>query len=149
MVPDFLETTIDKFTFRVATDRYYTAEGVWALADGSRVKLGLSDFLQQRSGDVAFADVRSAGTTVAAGDEVAVIETIKVNISLASPVGGTVVEVNPAMSDSPDVINRDPYGAGWLAVIEVADWETTRAGLLDPRAYFAGMTRQAEVEAKR
>ena len=81
-MPDMLETTIDKFTFKVATDRYYTSEGVWAKPDGARVRVGLSDFLQQRSGDVAFAEVKPAGTSVRFGDEIAGIETIKVNISL-------------------------------------------------------------------
>ena len=82
---DFLETTVDKFTFKVATDRFYTSEGVWAKEENGRVRIGLSDFVQQRSGDVAFADVKPAGTILAAGDEVAVIETIKVNITYTSP----------------------------------------------------------------
>jgi glycine cleavage system H protein len=150
---DFLETAVDKFTFKVANDRSYTREGMWALSlppsPLPRVRIGLSDFLQQRSGDVAFAEVKPLGTELAADDEVAVIETIKVNISLGSPVSGKVVEVNPAMNNAPEVINQDPYGAGWLAVIEVADWEADRARLLDPQAYFNMMKSQAEEEAKK
>ena len=57
--------------------------------------------------------------SLAAGEEVAVIETIKVNITYTSPVNGKIVEVNPAMNDAPEAINQDPYGAGWLAVMEV------------------------------
>ena len=98
---------------------------------------------------MAFADVRPAGTTLAAGDEVANIETIKVNITYTSPVSGKIVEVNPAMSDAPEAINQDPYGAGWLAVMEVADWEAERARLLDPQAYFEIMKGQAEEETKK
>jgi glycine cleavage system H lipoate-binding protein len=67
-MPDFLETTVDKFTFRVATGRWYTAEGVWALPEDGSVRVGASDFLQQRSGDVAFVEVQPAGTPLAAGD---------------------------------------------------------------------------------
>ena len=148
-MPDYLETTVDKFIFRVATDRYYNDEGIWARAEGNRVRVGLSDFLQQRSGDVAFAEVKPEGTLLNAGDEVALVETIKVNVSLSSPVSGTVVEVNPAMEVTPEVINRDPYGAGWLAVIEVPDWEMDRARLLDPEAYFKLMKGLAEEEAKK
>lgn len=148
-MPEFLETTVDKFIFKVAADRYYSREGVWAQAEGNRVRIGLSDFLQQRSGDVAFAEVKPAGTTLAAGDEVAVIETIKVNISLTSPVNGKVAEVNPAMETAPEAINKDPYGEGWLAMIEAADWEADRARLLDPQAYFTLMKGQAEEEAKK
>jgi len=146
---DFLETTVDKFTFKVATDRFYTSEGVWAKEENGRVRIGLSDFVQQRSGDVAFADVKPAGTTLAAGEDVANIETIKVNITYTCPVSGKIVEVNPAMSDAPEAINQDPYGAGWLAVMEVADWETERAMLLDPQAYFKTMKGQAEEETKK
>jgi glycine cleavage system H protein len=146
---DFLETTVDKFTFKVATDRFYTSEGVWAKEENGRVRIGLSDFVQQRSGDVAFADVKPAGTTLAAGEDVANIETIKVNITYTCPVSGKIVEGNPAMSDAPEAINQDPYGAGWLAVMEVADWETERAMLLDPQAYFKTMKGQAEEETKK
>ena len=146
---EFLETSVDKFVFKVATDRYYSSEGLWALVDGNRIRIGLSDFLQQRSGDVAFADVKPIGTTLAVGDEVATIETIKVNISLTAPVKGRIVEVNSVMNDAPEAINQDPYGEGWLAVMEAADWETDRAALLDPRAYFMLMKGQAEEETKK
>jgi glycine cleavage system H protein len=91
-MPEYLETLVDKFTFKVATDRFYNPEGVWAKPEGTRIRIGLSDFLQQRSGDVAFAEIKPQGTMVAFSDEVAVIETIKVNISLTSPVSGKVVE---------------------------------------------------------
>ena len=148
-MPDFLETMVDKFTFKVATDRFYTAEGVWAKEKDGRVRVGLSDFVQQRSGDVAFAQIKPAGTLLAAGEEVAVIETIKVTIGFASPVNGKIVEVNPAMNDAPEAINQDSYGAGWLVVMEVADWEAERAKLLNPQAYFKIMKGQAEEEAKK
>ena len=154
-MPEVLETTVDKFVFRVAADRYYSREGVWASplpqgeGRGVRVRVGVSDFLQQRSGDVAFAEVKPEGTVLAAGDEVAVIETIKVNISLTAPVSGKIVEVNPAMATAPEAINKDPYGEGWLAVIEPGDWETDRARLLDAQAYFTLMKRQAEEESNK
>lgn len=148
-MPDYLETTVDKFTFKVAADRLYNSEGVWAKEENGRVRIGLTDFVQQRSGDVAFAEVKPAGTALVAGDEVAVIETIKVNITYTSPVSGTIVEVNPAMNDAPEAINQDPYGAGWLAVLDVASWEAERAKLLDPQAYFMLMKGQAEEESKK
>ena len=146
---DFLETTVDKFTFKVATDRFYNEEGVWAKEETGRVRIGLSDFVQKRSGDVAFAEIKTAGTVLAVGGEVAIIETIKVNVTYTSPVNGKIVEVNPAMNDAPEVINQDPYGAGWLAMLEVANWEEECAKLLDPEAYFKIMKSQAEEEAKK
>jgi glycine cleavage system H protein len=148
-VPEFLETLVDKFTFKVATDRVYSREGVWAKPEGQRIRIGLSDFLQQHSGDVAFAEIKPAGTELAFDEEVAVIETIKVNISLGSPTAGRVIEINPAMTDTPEVINQDPYGAGWMALLKADNWEADRTKLMDPQAYFISMKAQAEVEVKK
>jgi len=145
---EFLETTVDKFTFKVATDRFYNDEGVWAKPEGELVRIGVSDFVQQHSGDVAFAEVKPVGTRVASGEEVATIETIKVNISLGSPVSGEVQEVNAAMATAPESINQDPYGAGWLALVRTSNWETDRTHLWEPQAYFARMKTQAEQEVQ-
>ena len=145
---EFLEYTLDKFTFRVATDRHYNADGVWAKEKNGQITIGLSDFLQQRSGDIAFADVVEPGTELGYGDEIASVETIKVDISLPSPVTGTVIEANPAMEMEPEIINEDPYGAGWLAIVGAADWLADQAQLLDPQAYFEHMVAEAEEEAK-
>ncbi len=148
-MPDYLETMVDKFTFKVATDRLYTSQGVWIrLEDTGRVRLGVSDFLQQSSGDVAFAEVKAEGE-LASGDEIAAIETIKVNLSLPAPIRGTVVAVNPALETGPEIVNTDPYGEGWLAEIQPLDWETDRAGLLDAQSYFTAMKAQAEGESKK
>lgn len=148
-MPEFFDIKVDKFTFKVATDRVYSHEGVWARPEGHRIRIGLSDFLQQRSGDVAFAEIKPLGSAVAFGDEVAVIETIKVNISLASPATGNIVEVNPMMETAPEAINQDPYGAGWLAVIEAADWAADSRQLLKPQAYYEQVKVEAENEVKR
>jgi glycine cleavage system H protein len=145
---EYLEFTLDKFTFKVATDRHYNPEGVWAKAEGDRVTLGLSDFFQQRNGDVAFAEMPPEGTSITFGEPVASIETIKVDIEVPSPVSGTVVEVNPDMEMEPEAINLDPYGAGWIVVIEADDWEEDRARLLDPEAYLAHSKIEAEEELK-
>jgi glycine cleavage system H protein len=148
-MPELLEFKLDKFIFRVVLDRFYSPEGIWAKPEEHGVRIGLSDFLQQRSGDVAFAEVLPVGTELKAGDETAVIETIKVNLSLATPLVGKIIEVNPAMETAPEAINQDPYGAGWLAMIEATDWETDRLRLLDPQAYFDKIRVEAEQEVKK
>jgi glycine cleavage system H protein len=148
-VPEFLETTVDKFVFKVATDRLYNAEGVWAKMEGGHVRIGLSDFVQQHSGDVAFAEIKPVGTQVAYGDEIATIETIKVNISLASPVTGAVLEVNSTTASAPERINQDPFGAGWLVMVRATDWEADKLRLLNPQTYFAKMKLEAEQEVKK
>ena len=145
-MPDMLEFRVDKFTFKVAADRYYTEEGLWAMQEANRIRIGISDYLQQRSGDVAFAEVKPVGSTIGSGDELVVIETIKVDISLSSPVTGLVVEVNPAMQTSPEIINQDPYGNGWLVVIEPTRVGNHLEHLLDPHSYFTRIKREAEQE---
>ena len=82
---EYLETSIDKFKFRVDTSCFYNSEGIWARVDRNRARLGLSDYLQQRSGDIAFVEVKSEGTLLTFGDEFSSIETIKVNIALSHP----------------------------------------------------------------
>ena len=146
---EHLETIVDKFTFKVATDRLYNDEGVWAKPEGELVRVGVSDFVQQHGGDVAFAEVKPVGTRLASGDELATIETIKVNISLSSPVSGEVQETNASKASAPEAINQDPYGAGWLAPVRVADWEAEKLHLLEPQAYFARMRAQAEQEVRK
>src|SRR5690606_2260929 len=115
----------------------------------ARVTIGLSDYLQPRSGDVAFAEVAAAGADVHLGDEVVNIETTKVDNSLPSPVSGTVVAVNPALEMEAERINQDPYGEGWLAVIEASDWLSDQATLLDPPTYLARIRLEAEGEVKK
>jgi len=146
---EFLETTADKFTFRVAMGRSYSPEGVWVQPETAhRVRVGLTDFLQQRSGDLAFLSVKSPGTRLQAGDELAELETVKVNLAVHTPVGGTILEVNKALDLTPEVVNKDPYGEGWLAVIETASWEVDRAKLLDAHAYLSVMQSQVEQEIR-
>ena len=144
----FLETKVDKFTFQVDPTCFYNSEGVWVRVEGNRARLGLSDFLQQRSGDIAFVEVKPAGTILAVGDEFASIETIKVDIALTSPVSGKVLLVNPALETAPEVINQDPFGEGWLCEVEVSDWEKDQPRLLDAETYFEKMKREAEDEVK-
>lgn len=146
---EFLETTVDKFIFKVAVDRHYNGEGVWAKSEGELVRIGLSDFVQQRNGDVAFAEVKPIGTVITLGAEVAVTETIKVDIAFSSPLTGTIVEINQAMEEAPEVINQDPYGQGWIALIKPTAWEVERSQLLDAQAYFERMKVEAEEETKK
>lgn len=145
-MPDYLELTVDKFTFKIATDRFYSPEGMWAKEEDGSVRVGLSDFFQQRNGDVAFAEITEEGTELEVGHEIAVIETIKVDISLPAPLAGEITEVNPAMELEPEKINFDPYGDGWLALVDPENWEAARARLLIPEAYYERVKIEAEEE---
>ncbi len=149
-MPKYLETRADKFTFRVATDRLYTAQGVWVLPEDEarRVRVGLADYLQQHSGDVAFANVKPVGTALKAGESLAEIETIKAMVDLYAPVSGRIVEVNATLKTSPETINQAPYEAGWVTVIQPEAWWAERAKLLGPAAYFALVEAQVQKDLK-
>ena len=150
VMAEYLETTADKFTFRVATDRRYTVQGVWAKPEPgtNRVRLGLADYPQQHNGDVAFANVKPAGSRLAVGETFAEIETIKAMVELAAPVSGRIIEVNAALAAAPELINQSPYENGWLAVVEAPAWETERSELQQPAGYFEVMNAQIQKELK-
>jgi glycine cleavage system H protein len=149
MADEFLETTVDKFVFRVRRDCWYSDSGVWVHLEDGSARVGVSDYLQQASGDVAFVDVQPAGTVLAAGEELASIETVKAILTVESPVSGTILQVNEALEQSPELINQGPYGDGWLAVIELRDWEADRVKLLDAERYLEVMRAQALEEVSR
>jgi glycine cleavage system H protein len=145
-MPEYLTFTQDKFTFEVATDRFYNAAGVWAKVNGERVTVGVSDFFQQHNGDVAFVEIAEVGTAVAAGEDFANIETIKLDIDLPSPLNGSIVAVNEALEMEAELINHDPYGAGWLAEFEVDNWVAAANMLMAPEQYFEHMKSEARAE---
>jgi glycine cleavage system H protein len=132
-MPEYLETTINKSTFKVFTDRYYTDEGVWAKPEDGHIRIGLSEFLRLEMLRRRGFEIKPEGSRVQFGEELVVIETVKAYISLGSPVSGKVLEVNPAVA----AITKDPYGTGWLAVLEAINWEADQACLLDAQAYLA------------
>ncbi len=142
---DFPQVSVDKFVFRVATDRRYSEADVWAKRDGSRVRIGLTDYLQQKSGDVAFVNAKEVGTVLAADDELAAIETIKVDLAIPSPLAGRVVATNATLAEHPELVNSDPYGEGWLVEVEPNDMADFEA-LLSADAYAPNMKARAELE---
>lgn len=148
-MPEYLEITIDKFTFKVALDRWYNPEGVWAKEEGPSIRIGLSDYLQQHSGDIAFVELKPLVTDLKKNDEFASVETIKVDITLFSPLAGKLVAVNSRLGLSPEIINQDPYGDGWLCEIEPANWDMDRSKLLQAEDYFNKMKQEAEEEVRR
>jgi glycine cleavage system H protein len=111
----------------------YTSEHEWARADGDRVVVGITDYAQDQLGDVVFVALPEPGTEVASGATFGEVESTKSVSDLYSPVTGTVAERNDALEGSPELINQDPYGKGWLIVIQAADADLGQ--LLEPDAY--------------
>ncbi len=143
---DIISITVDKFIFKFPAGLKYSDSGMWIKQEGDLARLGLADFAQQRNGDIAFANLPELGRRLEAGDEIASIETVKVNISLPSPMKGKVVEINPALEESPELINGDPYGSGWMAILEVEKLEHEMNKLLDAGEYAKIAKQQAEAE---
>ncbi len=118
----------------VPDDRRYSADHEWARPDGSRVRVGITDYAQDALGDVVFVDLPAVGTHVGAHDVLGEVESTKSVSEVYSPVAGTVVAVNDALGDAPQRLNDDPYGEGWLCEIEV-EAPAALEGLLDSGAY--------------
>ena len=104
--------------------------------------IGITDYAQKELGDVVFVELPQVGTQLEAGDELGSIESVKAVSELFSPVSGEVVEVNEALTDKPELVNTDPYGAGWLLRIRLTG-ETEPTGLLTAEEYTA-LTKEAE-----
>lgn len=122
----------------VPEDLRYSSEHEWArrLEDGSRVRVGITDFAQDSLGDVVYVELPAVGTSVTANEPVGELESTKSVSEMYAPVSGTVVAVNEALADSPQILNEDPYGEGWLCEIEMTDPAELDA-LLDAAAYTA------------
>jgi glycine cleavage system H protein len=146
--PEFLQASVDKFVFRVARDCRYNDADVWARHEGDRVRVGLTDFLEQKSGDVAFVNFKQVGTSLKVADELAAIETIKVDLIIPAPLAGTIVAVNESLAERPELVNSGPYGEGWLAEIEPRNWSDFDA-LLDAETYLPQMKARAELERQK
>jgi len=102
-------------------DIKYHREHAWARVEGKRATIGITDYAQQQMGDIVYIDLPEAETEIDADSELSEVESTKATSPVVSPVSGTVVEVNEDLADSPEIINEDPYGNGWLVVLEMSD----------------------------
>lgn len=133
---EYLETTHDKFIFKVKTGLLYSKDDFWVEIQGDQAVVGVSDFLQKVRGDVAFLETVEANSPIRQGEEAGKIETIKATFGIISPVSGTIIEINPEMESSPYLINQEPYGSGWIYRIQLTDWVGDQVALLQPQSYF-------------
>ena len=118
-------------------DLLYSKDHEWVKVEpGDRARVGITDYAQDALGDVVYVQVPSVGATVAAGDSVSEVESTKSVSDVYAPLSGRVVEVNDALADQPQLVNEDPYGAGWLCVIEMSA-PAELDELLDAAAYVA------------
>ena len=119
----------------IPSELRYTKSHEWVrVLDDGHVEVGITDHAQGQMGDMVFVELPEVGSTIASGDDCAVVESVKAASDVYAPVSGEIVEVNGTLSDSPDAVNREPYGDGWIFRVRPSD-----AGeideLLDAEAY--------------
>ncbi len=102
-------------------DLKYHKEHTWVKASGKKATIGITDYAQDALGDIVYIDLPDVDTSVEANSEIGEIESTKTTSSIISPISGRVIEVNEELSESPEIINEDPYGKGWIAILEIED----------------------------
>jgi glycine cleavage system H protein len=123
-------------------DVRFHKEHEWIRVEGAKATLGISQFAQDALGDVVFVDLPKIGTSLKAEDQLGEVESTKATSTIYTPVTGTVVETNTELQDHPELLNQDPYGRGWIAVLEMADPEEVN-GLMTPEQYEEFLKSQA------
>ncbi len=124
-------------------DLKYHKEHTWVKVSGRKATIGITDYAQDALGDIVYIDLPELDTDVEANTEIGEIESTKATSSIISPVSGKVIEVNEELSETPEIINEDPYGKAWIAVIEIND-ESELDDLMDASEY----TKYVEEEIK-
>ena len=114
----------------------YTKDHEWVKIEGNEAYIGITDFAQRELGDIVYIDINTVGDEVAKDEVFGTVEAVKTVSDLFMPVTGTVVETNAILNDSPELVNSDPYGQGWMVKVTLSD-DSEIAGLLDADAYRA------------
>ncbi len=123
---------------------YYTHDDLWVTIENGRAKVGVSDYLQKTSGDIAFIDVAKAGSTVEKGKELGTMESAKATIALLSPISGRVDKTNNDLEAKPELINSDTYGEGWLVILTPSNIDDDLRALLSADDYYKLMLQKLQ-----
>ncbi len=105
----------------IPDELYYTESHEWVRVEGERATVGISDFAQRELQDIVYVELPEVGKRVKKGDVLCSIDSVKSSAEVYAPLSGEIVEVNEALNDQPELINKDPYGEGWLVVIKIED----------------------------
>ncbi len=125
---------------KVETGLFYTSEHEWAKPEGDVVIIGISDYAQAQLHEIVYVELPKKDAQLAQGQVAGAVESVKAVSDFFSPVTGTVVEVNEALLNSPEKINADPYGEGWMAKVKATNWEANAAKLMDAEKYKQHIT---------
>ena len=137
MNDNFYQEVADKFIFTVKKGLLYTENDVWTKIEDGEAQIGVTDFLQRRSGDVTFVELPKKGSKIKREkEEIFSYETIKAIVSISSPIDGIITEVNTMLKEKPELINEDPYGEGWIAIVFPSHLEEDKRRLMTAEKYF-------------
>ena len=120
----------------IPEDRAYTEQHEWLLVDGDLGTIGITDYAQSELGDIVFVELPQVGTQMEQGEVFGTVEAVKTVADLYAPVSGEVVEINPALEESPEQVNTEPYGNGWMIKVRLRDRQDLNL-LLSPQDYAA------------
>jgi glycine cleavage system H protein len=112
----------------------YSEEHEWVKVEGEVATVGITDYAQEELGDIVFVELPAVGATLSKSGTLGVVESVKAVSDVYAPIGGTVTEVNEALGDAPETINQDPFGAGWMVKVQMAD-PTEAYGLMTAEQY--------------
>jgi glycine cleavage system H protein len=118
----------------VPNDLHYTADNEWVRVEADHIAIGVTDYAQQQLGDVVYVELPESGKSIVQSEPFGVIESVKAVSDLCAPLSGVVMEVNPLLTDQPELVNRDCYGEGWMLKLERSD-EIALDSLMDAAAY--------------
>lgn len=106
---------------KILDNLFYTEDHEWLKVEGDEAYVGVTDFAQSQLGDIVYIEVETIGETIEKGESFGTIEAVKTVSDMFMPVGGEVLEFNPGIESSPEVVNKDPYGEGWIVKIKMTD----------------------------
>ena len=145
----FEEYAYDKFIFKVKSEIYYHKDGCWIEKTDGVATIGVTDFFQTLNGDIASVSLFAVGIKIKQGGPIGDIETMKVSFELTSPVSGGIIELNKKLDNSPELVNLDPYGEGWLLKVRLDDFEKDKVNLMDSKDYFDFMKLKVAEEGEK
>jgi glycine cleavage system H protein len=137
-----LDKYLEESGYKVATDRLCTREDEWVKVENGKATIGITDYAQKKLKDIVGIDLPVLGRTYRKGEAIAFVDSIKASAEVYAPLSGKVIEINESLQDDPQLINKDPYGDGWIAKIEVLNIDEAK-DLLKPEEYVEYIRRRA------
>ena len=133
-----------KSEYRVPDEIYYTKEHEWVRVEGDKCRVGVTDYAQKSLHEIVYVELPKVGIEVSQMQSLGTVESVKAVADVFSPVAGEVVEVNTSLSDAPELVNKSPYGDGWITVIRPDDFKKDLPNLMNAHAYRDFLTKITE-----